>query len=144
LIKLTKKVEPGLKFDVTLSLPIDVRVRSRVRVILDDGREAGLFLARGSLLRCGDCLSDESGLIVKILAAPEEVSTVYCDDAFQLSKAAYHLGNRHVPLQIERYWLRYQKDDVLDDMLRQMGLKVVGEKKRFEPEAGAYHQHESH
>ncbi|HFE37917.1 MAG TPA: urease accessory protein UreE [Gammaproteobacteria bacterium] len=142
MIRLTKKI-PGASasYDATLSLPVDVRVRSRAKVRLDDGREAGLFLARGSLLRGGDRLSDENGLIIKVLAAKEAVSTVYCDNTLQLTKAAYHLGNRHVPLQINHAWLRYQRDSVLDEMLLQMGYEVRQEFAGFEPEAGAYHQH---
>jgi len=128
------------KADVTLTLPIDIRIRSRAKVKLDDGRQAGLFLDRGSLLRGGDLLSSESGLVVKVLAAKETVSTGYCDDGLLLAKAAYHLGNRHVPLQIESHYLRYQQDTVLDQMLDQMGLKVFVEEAEFEPESGAYQQ----
>ena len=124
----------------TLSLPIDMRVRSRVKVKLDDGREAGLFLDRGSLLRGGDLLRSAEGDVIKILAAKEKVSSVYCDNGLQLAKAAYHLGNRHVPLQVESNFLRYQHDQVLDDMLIQMGLEVIIELASFEPEAGAYLQ----
>lgn len=138
--------------DATLSLPIDKRIHSRLRVILDNGKEAGLFLERGSLLRDGDLLSgDDNGknIVVKIIAANETVSTVNCDDALQLAKAAYHLGNRHVPLQIEKKYLRYQHDAVLDEMLKLMGLTVCVEQAPFEPEAGAYqqmgaHSHHSH
>ena len=111
------------------------------KVTLDDGREAGIFLERGSLLRNGDLISGPQGLIVKVIAAKEPVSTVYCDDALLLAKAAYHLGNRHVPLQIEQNFLRYQHDHVLDEMLKQMGLEVIVEDAAFEPEAGAYQQH---
>jgi len=148
LIKITAKLNNQLPFRATLSLPVDKRVKSRARVQLDDGREAGLFLNRGTLLRNGDLVSSEDGLIIKILAAKETVSTVYSDNALLLTKAAYHLGNRHVPLQIERGWLRYQHDHVLDDMLKQMGLDVIVEQAAFEPEAGAYlqqtHAHHHH
>ena len=141
MITLTQKLERSDLFDATLSLPIDMRIKSRAKVILDDGREAGIFLERGSLLRNGDLISGPQGLIVKVIAAKEPVSTVYCDDALLLAKAAYHLGNRHVPLQIEQNFLRYQHDHVLDEMLKQMGLEVIVEDAAFEPEAGAYQQH---
>jgi len=145
LIKLIEKLNDSSKrftqvIHATLSLPIDMRIRSRARVALDDGREAGLFLSRGSLLRDGDLLRSEEGDIVKILAAKEKVSSVYSHDSLQLTKAAYHLGNRHIPLQIEDHFLRYQHDQVLDDMLIQMGMEVIIEFDSFEPEAGAYQQ----
>lgn len=133
-----------LIIDGLLSLPIDLRIRSRARVTLDDGREAGLFLERGTLLRGGDVLQSEEGLLIKVLAADETVSTVLCNDDLSLAKAAYHLGNRHVPLQIEHGWLRYQHDPVLDNMLRQMGLEVIVKTAPFEPEAGAYQQQGAH
>jgi len=145
LIKLTEKLPNQQNnytdaINATLSLPIDMRIRSRAKVKLDDGREAGLFLDRGSLLRGGDLLRSAEGDVIKILAAKEKVSSVYCDDGLQLAKAAYHLGNRHVPLQVESNFLRYQHDQVLDDMLIQMGLEVIIEFVSFEPEAGAYQQ----
>lgn len=143
MIKLTEKIAARkMAVCVTgkLSLPIDVRVRSRARVTLDDGREAGLFLPRGHLLRGGDILKSEEGLYIEIVAAPEMVSTAIAQDVFTLIKAAYHLGNRHVPLQIEQFYLRYHHDHILDDMLRQMGLVVYVSQKPFEPESGAYQQ----
>jgi len=121
------------------TLPIDVRIRSRARIALDGGGEAGFILPRGHLLRGGDVLADETGqYLLRIQAAAETVSTLYCDDPLQLARACYHLGNRHVPLQIGPGFARYQHDHVLDDMLVQMGLHVVVEQAPFEPEAGAY------
>ena len=97
------------------------------------------MLERGHLLRGGELLCDtDGGHVVRVLAAPEAVSTVRCDDPHLLARAAYHLGNRHVPLQIEPGLLRYQHDHVLDDMLRGLGLNVDTEQAPFEPEAGAY------
>ncbi len=145
MIALTKIISPDSQAgsqvaDATVSLPIEQRVRSRLRVMLDDGREAGLFLQRGQLLRDNDLLSNDDGFVVKVVAAAETVSTVRSDDLTLLAKAAYHLGNRHVPLQVEAGWLRYLHDHVLDAMVEQMGLTVVVESAAFEPEAGAYQQ----
>ncbi len=140
MIELTRITDKDARPDGYLTLPIDQRVRSRLRVELDDGRDAGLFLPRGTLLRGGDRLASDEGLVVQVIAAAETVSTVHCDDLARLARAAYHLGNRHVPLQIEAGWLRYRHDHVLDDMLRQMGLEPVVEQAPFEPEAGAYQQ----
>lgn len=134
----------------SLCLPIDQRIKSRFRARLDDGREVGLFLPRGNLLRHNDLLSNKDGFVVRVVAAAEKVSTAYSDDLMLLARAAYHLGNRHVPLQLETGWLRYLHDHVLDDMLVKLGLSVEIGLHPFEPEAGAYqqmtgaHQHEHH
>ncbi|MDH5927859.1 urease accessory protein UreE [Vibrio lentus] len=124
--------------DGYLSLPIDSRIKSRLKVMLDDGRNAGLFLPRGHILRGGEQLSSECGLVVEVKAAPETVSTVYCKDSHLLTRVAYHLGNRHVPLQVEEGWVRYQHDHVLDEMVEGLGATVTTEKQPFEPEGGAY------
>lgn len=126
------------KVSGSLSLPIDSRIKSRLRVMLDDGREAGLFLPRGHILRDGEVLSSECGELVEVKAAPEQVSSVYCEDALLLNRVTYHLGNRHVPLQIAQGWVRYQHDHVLDDMVKGLGATVTSELAPFEPEAGAY------
>lgn len=128
----------------TVALPIDQRIKSRQRVTLDSGESAGLFLARGTLLRDGDVLSGRDGERVRVVAAPEKVSTAYCDDLLLLARAAWHLGNRHVPVQITASFVRYQHDHVLDDMLRNHGLHIEVEMAPFEPEAGAYQQQGSH
>lgn len=123
----------------TATLDIDRRIKSRLRITLDDGRDAGLMLERGQLLRGGELLANADGTqVIQVLAAPEAVSTARCSDPHLLARAAYHLGNRHVPLQIEPGLLRYQHDPVLDAMLRGLGLDVEAEQAPFEPEAGAY------
>ena len=146
MIKITQIIDDQATPTATLSLPINARIKSRIKVNLDDGREAGLFLPRGKILRGGDLVASEDGLIVEIKAAPELVSTVSSADPHALAKASYHLGNRHVPLQVESQWLRYLHDHVLDDMVRGLGLEVKTETAAFEPEAGAYqssaHEHQ--
>jgi len=149
MIELTHIANKNGNADGQLTLPIEQRVRSRLRARLDDGRDVGLFLPRGTLLRGGDRLGSDDGLVIEVVAAAETVSTIHCNEPTLLARAAYHLGNRHIPLQVEAGWLRYQHDHVLDDMLRQMGLEPVVEQAPFEPEAGAYQQaaeghHHSH
>ncbi len=100
-----------------------------------------MFLERGTILRDGDLLLADDGRVVEVEAAPESVSTVQADDPRQLARACYHLGNRHVALQIGAGWLRYQHDHVLDDMVRGLGLEVRSELAPFEPEGGAYVSH---
>jgi urease accessory protein len=127
----------------TLTLPLEQRVKARQRVTLDDGRAAGLLLPRGEPLRDGDLLSNDDGEQIRIIAAAEPVSIVSSDDPLLLARACYHLGNRHIALQIAPGQLRYHPDHVLDDMLRHLGLQVAQQLAPFQPEAGAYgpHQH---
>ncbi|EYV17707.1 urease accessory protein UreE, partial [Escherichia coli O145:NM str. 2010C-3518] len=123
MLYLTRRVEPPAQTTASVTLPVDMRVKSRIKVTLNDGRQAGLLLPRGLLLRDGDILSNENGdEFIKVIAADEAVSVVRCADPFMLAKACWHLGNRHVPLQIMPGELRYHHDHVLDDMLRQFGL----------------------
>ncbi len=145
--ELTRWAEPGSEADTSLTLPYELRQRSRLRVVLDNREEAGLYLERGIILRGGDRLSDEHGFVVEIRAAQERVSTLRCPDPRALARACYHLGNRHVALQIDAGWARYLHDHVLDDMVRGLGLEVIIEQAAFEPEAGAYqggHHHSHH
>lgn len=139
MITLTQRLDHAHRVTTSVTLPIDIRVKSRARVTLNDGREAGLMLPRGLLLRGGDMLATEDGSeIIEVIAAPESVSVVRCADTFLLARACYHLGNRHVPLQIMPGELRYHHDHVLDDMVRLLGLEVTFATLPFEPEAGAY------
>ncbi|MFP6654208.1 MAG: urease accessory protein UreE [Myxococcota bacterium] len=126
-----------------LTLPYDLRQKSRQRVQLDSGREAAVLLPHGSRLRQGDRLRSSEGDFVQVHAAAEALSTVRTDDLVLLARACYHLGNRHVPLQVGNGWLRYQPDHVLDDMIRGLGLEVTPAQVSFEPERGAYHDHGS-
>ncbi|WP_413723402.1 urease accessory protein UreE [Sodalis sp. RH24] len=139
MIVLTKHLDKALAATATVTLDLDTRIKSRAQVRLDDGREAGLLLPRGQVIRGGDVLATEDGgEVVRVIAAPETVSTVYARDTLLLARVCYHLGNRHVPLQIERDWVRYQHDHVLDAMVMGLGAAVRTEQAAFEPEAGAY------
>lgn len=126
---------------IQVELPYDSRKKSRLRAMSQCGREVGIQLARGSELRHGQRLVGDGGEQVEIVASKETVSTVAGDASLLLLKAAYHLGNRHVPLQITETWLRYQHDHVLDEMVVGLGLSVRVEQAPFQPESGAYHRH---
>ena len=134
---------PG-RSDARLVLPFELRQRSRLLASLDSGEEIGLTLPRGTILRGGDRLQASDGRVVEVVAAPEQVSMVRATDARQLARAAYHLGNRHVILQITTDSIRYPHDHVLDDMLRGLGLCVEADLRPFEPEAGAYSPSHAH
>jgi len=133
----------------TLTLPFELRQKSRLKATLDNGTEVGLMLPRGGLLRGGDLLRAEDGTVIKIVAAAESVSKVTHDDPLMLMRASYHLGNRHVPLQVSQNYLSYTHDHVLDEMVTGLGLQVACVMAPFEPEGGAYggghkHSHDDH
>jgi len=121
-----------------LQLDFDARTKSRLRTRLADGEEVGLFLPRGTILRGGDRLQAQDGRIVEVVSAPEELLEARCADASALARVAYHLGNRHVAVQVGDGWLRIQTDHVLKTMLVGLGAEVSGLSAAFEPEAGAY------
>jgi urease accessory protein len=130
-----------------LTLPFDLRRKSRQRVVLDSGEEAALVLPRGTILKEGDRLRASDGRVVVVRAALETVSVVAASDPRQLARAAYHLGNRHLPVEVTAAGLQYQHDHVIDDMIVRLGLTVRVAQERFEPEAGAYgggHGHGGH
>jgi urease accessory protein len=127
-----------------LVLPFDQRQKSRLRVTLGSGQEAGLLLERGGILRGGDRLRASDGRIVIVEAAPQRVMRVIAPTPRLLNQATYHLGNRHVPLQVGDGWLLLEEDHVLEHMLLGLGVTVQHECAPFEPEAGAYgggHRH---
>jgi urease accessory protein len=130
-----------------LILPFELRQKSRLKVRLDSGEEAALLLDRGIILRGGDRLRADNGRIIAVHAATEAVLEVRSSDPQKLMRAAYHLGNRHVPLQIGEGWLRILEDHVLEHMLAELGLEAHPAEAPFEPEAGAYaasHEHSHH
>lgn len=129
----------------TLRLTAEERTRSRYKFITEEGAEVQLALARGTVLHDGDLLADASGQAqARVRAKPEPVLTARARDRFMLLRAAYHLGNRHVALELGPDYLRLSPDAVLEQMLVQLGLTVVAEIAPLQPEPGAYggHTHE--
>ncbi|WP_197330535.1 urease accessory protein UreE [Ralstonia syzygii] len=127
-----------------LVLPFLARSRSRLRATLDDGREVAVVLPRGTVMRGDDVLVAEDGTLVEVQAAPEQVLRVTSDSRLALMRAAYHLGNRHTPVQVAADALQLEADPVLEDMLVRLGVTVTHVEAPFEPEAGAYgggHRH---
>lgn len=127
-----------------LTLAFEYRCKTRLRTRLDSGEEAGLFLQRGGVLRGGDKLLAGDGRVVEVIAAAETVMEARSDDPLLLARAAYHLGNRHVPVQVAPGLLRFGRDHVLGEMVRGLGLAVEECVAPFEPEAGAYGNHGGH
>lgn len=127
-----------------LVLPFDLRCKSRLRTRLESGEECGLFLERGQVLRMGDKLLANDGRIVEVVASVEGLYEASSANQFTLMRAAYHLGNRHVALEIRPGKLRFARDSVLAEMVRGLGLEVYELNGPFEPEGGAYGGHGSH
>ena len=138
MLKITEKLAAPLTPSASLTLPFEKRQKSRLRVSLDNNQEVALMLERGSVLRHGELLRADNGLVVEVRAANEEVAVISTEDSFILARACYHLGNRHVPLQIGEGWLRFQRDHVLEEMVQSLGLAMKHELSPFEPEGGAY------
>ena len=121
-------------------LPFELRQKSRLRAKTQDGEEVALVLPRGRVLRGGDRVTATDGREVEIVAAPEKLLHI---ESGELARVAYHLGNRHVPLQVGKDFLRIAEDHVLEEMVRKLGARVSHVEAPFEPEAGAYgHQHD--
>ena len=131
-----------VKRAASVELDWDVRQKSRFDAIDSTGRQLGVFLPRGTLVRGGDVLVGEDGSLVMVRAAAQPVMVVRArpkhGSAFDLLRAAYHLGNRHVQLALHPDHLMLEPDHVLADMLRQMHLIVTDANEAFEPEGGAY------
>ncbi|OPF65492.1 urease accessory protein UreE [Hydrogenophaga sp. H7] len=141
----------------TVTLDWDVRQKSRFDAESSDGRRVGVFLPRGTVVRGCDVLITQDGTLLRVIAAPQPVLRITActdhqhghdhDPAFDLMRAAYHLGNRHVPIELRPDHLKIEPDHVLADMLRAMHLNVAEVREPFEPEGGAYaagHGHGHH
>jgi urease accessory protein len=126
----------------TVTLDWDTRQKSRFDATDSLGRTLGVFLPRGTVVRGGDVLLAEDGSLIKALASPQPVLLIQptrsAHASFDLMRAAYHLGNRHVPIELQTDHLKIEPDHVLADMLRDMGMQVADATLPFEPEGGAY------
>ena len=130
-----------LKPLLTLSLTAEERTRTRHRFDVPEEQTLFFRLPRGIILQDGDFLKAESGELIEILAKPEPVLTVLADNSLTLLRVAYHLGNRHVPVEITPDYLHLKPDSVLAEMLIHLGVEIKEEIKPFQPEVGAYGHH---
>jgi len=137
-----------VKRAATVTLDWDVRQKSRFETIDSLGRSVGVFLPRGTVVRGGDVLIAEDGSLIRVQAAPQSVLRITACAAhgspFDLTRSAYHLGNRHVPIELRPDYLQIEPDHVLAEMLRAMHLIVNPVEAPFEPESGAYSSHGAH
>lgn len=140
--------KPLLKRAATVELDWDVRQKSRFETTTSQGQSVGVFLPRGTVIRGGDVLVGEDGSLLQVMAAAQAVLRITYDahhgTPFDLTRAAYHLGNRHVPIELQADHLKIEPDHVLADMLRAMHLQVTAVDEAFEPESGAYGDHGGH
>ncbi len=152
MLQATKRIPQGqglaavlISRAATVTLDWDQRQKSRFDCHDSEGRRIGVFLPRGTLLRGGDLLLTLDGTLLRVIAAPQSLLRITpCAEQgtpFDLLRAAYHLGNRHVPIELRPDHLKIESDHVLADMLVQMGLVVEAVEDAFEPEAGAYGEH---
>jgi urease accessory protein len=142
-----------LKRAATVELDWDIRQKSRFQCVDSQGRTLGVFLPRGTVVRGGDVLIGEDGSMILVKAAAQSVLRITTcavhGTAFDLTRAAYHLGNRHVPIELQPDHLKIEPDHVLQEMLLAMHLQVALVQTSFEPESGAYgdasaHHHAHH
>ncbi|HEV8095077.1 MAG TPA: urease accessory protein UreE [Burkholderiales bacterium] len=127
-----------------LCLPFEQRQKSRLHAHLESGEEVALMLPRGEILRGGDLVTASDGRVIEVVAEVEKLLHVECESPQALARAAYHLGNRHVPVEVGANYVRINHDHVLEEMLKGLGARVSAIESPFEPEAGAYgagHQH---
>jgi urease accessory protein len=129
----------------SLALPFEMRQKSRFKAKLVSGEEVGVVLPRGEILRGGDLVTASDGRVIEIVSQPEKLLHVESGKPADLAKIAYHLGNRHVPVEVGDGYLRVAEDHVLERMVEGLGAKVTRVSAPFEPEAGAYggvgHEH---
>ncbi|MFP1041793.1 urease accessory protein UreE [Acinetobacter baumannii] len=133
-------ISPDQAFE-TVELTFDTRQKSRFRAALASGVDIGADLPRTGILRSGSYIATQEGDVLCVDAKPERLMKVTAQTEFDLLKAAYHLGNRHVPLMLTPTALYFEPDHVLAEMVEGLGLTVTETDHPFEPESGAYAQH---
>lgn len=146
MLTIEERAERSAPFVAQVVLPFDLRQKSRLLTKLSTGEDVGLMLDRGTVLRGGDQLRASDGRVVRVIAADEALMEATCPDATALARCAFHLGNRHTPVEVRDGALRFAADAVLAGMLRGLGAQVREMAAPFEPEAGAYaggHHHHS-
>jgi urease accessory protein len=146
MIEINAKLPSGAPDEVQgqLLLPFELRQKRWLFAALVSGEEVALKLPRGATLRGGDLLLASDGRVIEVIAAVERLVHVECATTRALAQAAYHLGNRHVALQVGDGFLRFGKNHVLEEMLRSLGAKLTIIEAPFEPESGAYSGAHSH
>lgn len=145
MLKITKYLEQSAQaVNDYITLPFEQRQKGRFKAVSDKGVDLGVFLERGQVLAHDDRLQAENGQVFAVVAQPESVVTAHAEDWPSFARACYHLGNRHVTLQLGDCWLRFQPDHVLEHLAEHLGLRLELGNAPFHPESGAYHGQHSH
>jgi urease accessory protein len=144
MIEITKRLSASETVDETLELTFEARQKRWLRMSLASGEEVSLRLPRGERLLGGDLLLASDGRVIVIRAAPERVVRIECPNPSDLLRVAYHLGNRHVPLQVGVGFLLIQEHPALEEMARSLGAMLTAMEIPFEPESGAYANSHAH
>jgi urease accessory protein len=126
----------------TVTLAYLDRHRRRIRLVVDSGEPFLLDLPRAHHLAEGDGLELDSGGYLRVRAAPEQVFEIEAAEPADLLRIAWHLGNRHLPLQVAGARLRIRADHVIAEMVMGLGGRIARREAPFDPETGAYHEHE--
>jgi urease accessory protein len=127
------------------SVALDAHERHRRRVVLsgERGTKFLLDLPQATALHDGDGLVLDDGAIVRIVGRPESLIEIAAANAHALARLAWHIGNRHIEVEIVSERLRIRRDHVIEDMLRGLGARLTPVEAPFNPEAGAYdHGHD--
>ncbi|MDC1311456.1 urease accessory protein UreE [Burkholderiales bacterium] len=146
MLLITKLADKFSRVDDEISLPFDLRKKCRFKTLSPDGEEVGIFLERGTILADGDRLASEDGRVIRVVAQDEPLLLIMRGSARSLAQLSYHLGNRHVPLEIFDDCLRIAYDEVLKSMVEGLGALTQAVAAPFQPERGAYgggHSHET-
>ncbi len=138
MLTLQTKIATAETIAAQITLPYELREKSRLLAQLPSGEEVAVFTPRGTVMRDGDLMQGDDGRVVQIIAAQEPTYKIVCGSAFELLRCAFHLGNRHTQAQLGDGFLRIRLDSVLKEMLQGLGASVIEELASFEPEAGAY------
>ncbi|WP_106418171.1 urease accessory protein UreE [Salinicola tamaricis] len=150
MLKLIERLDAACDIvaDDSVTLPFELRCRGRLKATSDGGRELGLFLDRGPVLRHGALLRAESGEVIAVRAADEPVVTARVEGTLALARLCYHLGNRHVQLALgaegECGWVRFPPDHVLEALATRLGATLERHRAPFDPESGAYAEGHAH
>lgn len=144
MLLITRVTDKFSRVDVEISLPFDMRKKCRFKTYSVEGEEVGIFLERGTILADGDHLVSEDGRVIRIVAQDEPLLLITQGSARSLAQLAYHLGNRHVSLEIDNDCLRIAHDEVLKDMVEGLGALTQAVNAPFHPERGAYGGGHSH
>ncbi|CAA0122277.1 Urease accessory protein UreE [BD1-7 clade bacterium] len=139
-----KQSVPNGFADDSVMLDLDQRRKFRLKTQSRLGDEVRIFLDRDKPMQLGDTLVADCGKTLKVVGKPEPLVVARANDAVTFARVCYHLGNRHLTVQINALELRFKPDHVIEELVESFGLALEHTDTVFEPEPGAYAQGSSH